>query len=129
MRFQLRSDHCMLNRDRIGRKLHFWGEEDGFVSGCHNIHEELTPAMRLQDFETVSTEKSTKHKCVNDNRHKITRYLVTYVHLLMAEETRVWGELEDPELQAEALETIPKENRIKIQDTKTDIFVTRIIQT
>ena len=44
-------------------------------------------------------------------------------------ESVVRGELEDPELQAEALETILKENRIKIQDTKTDIFVTRIIQT
>ena len=39
----------------------------------------------------------------------------------------VLGELEDPELQAEALETTSKENRIKIQNTKTDIFVTRII--
>ena len=50
-------------------------------------------------------------------------------YLLMDGESVVRGELEDPELQAEALETIPKENRIKIQDTKTDIFVTRIIQT
>ena len=50
-------------------------------------------------------------------------------YLLMDGESVVLGELEDPELQAEALETIPKENRIKIQDTKTDIFVTRIIQT
>ena len=50
-------------------------------------------------------------------------------YLLMDGESVVRGELEDPELQAEALETIPKENRIKIQDTKTDIFVTRIIKT
>ena len=50
-------------------------------------------------------------------------------YLLMDGESVVLGELEDLELQAEALETIPKENRIKIQDTKTDIFVTRIIQT
>ena len=50
-------------------------------------------------------------------------------YLLMDGESVVRGELEDPELQAEALETIPKENRIKIQATKTDIFVTRIIQT
>ena len=50
-------------------------------------------------------------------------------YLLMDGESVVRGELEDPELQPEALETIPKENRIKIQDTKTDIFVTRIIQT
>ena len=50
-------------------------------------------------------------------------------YLLMDGESVVLGELEDPELQAEALETTSKENRIKIQNTKTDIFVTRIIQT
>ena len=48
-------------------------------------------------------------------------------YLLMDGESVVLGELEDPELQAEALETTSKENRIKIQNTKTDIFVTRII--
>ena len=60
---------------------------------------------------------------VKYNDLEIARYL------LMDGESVVRGELEDPELQAEALETIPKEKRIKIQDTKTDIFVTRIIQT
>ena len=49
-------------------------------------------------------------------------------YLLMDGESVVLGELEDPELQAEALETTSKENRMKIQNTKTDIFVTRIIQ-
>ena len=48
-------------------------------------------------------------------------------YLLMDGESVVLGELEDPELQAEALETTSKENRIKIQSTETDIFVTRII--
>ena len=48
-------------------------------------------------------------------------------YLLMDGESVVLGELEDPELQAEALETTSKENRIKIQNTKTDIFVTKII--
>ena len=48
-------------------------------------------------------------------------------YLLMDGWSVVLGELEDPELQAEALETTSKENRMKIQNTKTDIFVTRII--
>ena len=48
-------------------------------------------------------------------------------YLLMDGRSVVLGELEDPELQAEALETTSKENRMKIQNTKTDIFVTRII--
>ena len=55
---------------------------------------------------------------------EVARYL-----LMDGESVVLGGELEDPELQAEALETTSKENRIKIQNTKTDIFVTRIIQT
>ena len=58
---------------------------------------------------------------VKYNDLEIARYL------LMDGESVVRGELEDPELQAEALETTSKENRIKIQNTNTDIFVTRII--
>ena len=45
-------------------------------------------------------------------------------YLLMDGESVVLGELEDPELQAEALETTSKENRIKIQNTKTDKIAT-----